>query len=164
MAVTTSEISKLIRGLSLVSDPEKEPEIIDKYLPPEVWTLVLVRLPVRTLLRLRCVCKAWCSIIDDPRFVSLHLTLFNNNSNNKNNESCRLLLVKWVQDSSIGKVSKSCLRVLGFTQGMLLMERWTTHRSCGSRVLLLKLWNPITRKSVKIPVPILIIRLFQLQI
>ncbi|XP_074265145.1 F-box/kelch-repeat protein At3g06240-like [Silene latifolia] len=46
-----------------------------KYLPPEVWTQIFAILPVKTLIRLRCVCKSWCSIIDDPDFINIHLEL-----------------------------------------------------------------------------------------
>ncbi|XP_074352945.1 F-box protein CPR1-like [Apium graveolens] len=34
---------------------------------------IIDRLPVRDLLRCRCVSKPWCSLIDSPRFVKAHL-------------------------------------------------------------------------------------------
>ncbi|KAL8096469.1 hypothetical protein AgCh_037435 [Apium graveolens] len=34
---------------------------------------ILDRLPVRDLLRFRCVSKPWCSLIDSPRFIRAHL-------------------------------------------------------------------------------------------
>ncbi|XP_059658429.1 putative F-box protein At3g52320 [Cornus florida] len=44
--------------------------------PPEIlWSslpLILKQFPVKTLLKLRCVSKVWCSIIDDPDFIRLH--------------------------------------------------------------------------------------------
>ncbi|GAB4855137.1 hypothetical protein Ancab_023767 [Ancistrocladus abbreviatus] len=50
------------------------------FVPSELWTQVFVRLPVKDLLKFRCVCKEWRSIIDSPNFVSLHLTHSKNNS------------------------------------------------------------------------------------
>ncbi|KAL3721379.1 hypothetical protein ACJRO7_033810 [Eucalyptus globulus] len=34
---------------------------------------ILKRLPVKSLLRFRCICQSWRSTIDSPRFVALHL-------------------------------------------------------------------------------------------
>ncbi|GAB4840844.1 hypothetical protein Ancab_021604 [Ancistrocladus abbreviatus] len=44
------------------------------YLPPELWIEILARLPAISLLKFRSVCKSWCSSIDDPNFVSMHIT------------------------------------------------------------------------------------------
>ncbi|KAM7505167.1 hypothetical protein LguiB_004071 [Lonicera macranthoides] len=32
----------------------------------------LLMLPVKCLLRFRCVCKAWCALIDNSRFIAKH--------------------------------------------------------------------------------------------
>ncbi|KAJ4714221.1 F-box protein [Melia azedarach] len=34
---------------------------------------ILSRLPVKSLLRLRCVCKSWCDLVKNPNFISKHL-------------------------------------------------------------------------------------------
>lgn len=34
---------------------------------------VLSRLPVKCLLRFRCVCKHWCAIFKNPSFISKHI-------------------------------------------------------------------------------------------
>ncbi|KAK9288918.1 hypothetical protein L1049_017389 [Liquidambar formosana] len=44
-------------------------------LPSEIIHEVLARLPVKTLLRFRCVCKLWRSFIADPHFIKKHLHL-----------------------------------------------------------------------------------------
>ncbi|GAA0175646.1 hypothetical protein LIER_41953 [Lithospermum erythrorhizon] len=42
-------------------------------LPDDVITDILSRLPVKPLLRFRCVCKPWLDLIDSPVFIKLHL-------------------------------------------------------------------------------------------
>ncbi|GMN36513.1 hypothetical protein TIFTF001_006095 [Ficus carica] len=42
-------------------------------LPWEIIIDILSRLPVKDLLRYRCVSKPWCSLIDGPDFINLHL-------------------------------------------------------------------------------------------
>jgi hypothetical protein len=54
------------------------------YLPDEVVVDILHRLPVKSLIRFRCVCKSWNSLIQTPAFIDSHLnqSIENNNSNN----------------------------------------------------------------------------------
>ncbi|XP_030462494.1 F-box/kelch-repeat protein At3g06240-like [Syzygium oleosum] len=46
----------------------------DPKLPDDVAVEILKRLPAKSLLRFRSVCRSWRSAIDDPRFVALHLS------------------------------------------------------------------------------------------
>ncbi|KAF8414203.1 hypothetical protein HHK36_002203 [Tetracentron sinense] len=41
--------------------------------PNEIIIDILSRLPAKSLLRLRCVSKTWCSIVRDPSIIKLHL-------------------------------------------------------------------------------------------
>ncbi|KAJ8427312.1 hypothetical protein Cgig2_006226 [Carnegiea gigantea] len=138
---------------------------IDKYyLPPEVWTLVLARLPVRTLLRMRCVCKSWLCIIDDPNFASWHLSLFNTTLKRPRyltlESERRLSTEKPTQQLHIRhfnvnkkrKFRKSAtipipgkFQVIGCARGLMLIERPRSHQ--------LELWNSSTRNSFVIPTP-----------
>lgn len=43
------------------------------YMPEEILTEVFVRLPIASLLRLRCVCKSLCSLISSPSFTTAHI-------------------------------------------------------------------------------------------
>lgn len=43
-------------------------------LPREIMDNIFSRLPVKLLLRFRCVSKLWCNIIDDPCLANMHRT------------------------------------------------------------------------------------------
>ncbi|VFR00473.1 unnamed protein product [Cuscuta campestris] len=43
------------------------------YLPPEVITLILSRLPAKSAVKCTAVCKSWYALIKDPSFISAHL-------------------------------------------------------------------------------------------
>uniref|UniRef100_A0A2N9I433 F-box domain-containing protein n=1 Tax=Fagus sylvatica TaxID=28930 RepID=A0A2N9I433_FAGSY len=53
------------------SVPAIDPE--PKALPKDVIIEILSRLPAKSLLRFKCVCKEWCSIIQDQVFIETHL-------------------------------------------------------------------------------------------
>lgn len=53
-------------------------------LPWEIIVDILFRLPVKDLLRYRSVAKSWCSLIDGPDFVKLHLD-HSKEANSENN-------------------------------------------------------------------------------
>ncbi|PIA31885.1 hypothetical protein AQUCO_04700027v1 [Aquilegia coerulea] len=44
-------------------------------LPSEITSLILVRLPAKSILQCRCVCKTWLFIIDNPHFAETHLSI-----------------------------------------------------------------------------------------
>ncbi|XP_042515312.1 F-box protein CPR1-like [Macadamia integrifolia] len=44
-----------------------------KNLPEDLIIDILSRLPVKSLLRFRCVSKPWCTLITDPSFIKMHL-------------------------------------------------------------------------------------------
>jgi hypothetical protein len=41
-------------------------------IPAKLVVEILCRLPPKSLMRFRCVCKSWNSVINDPSFISLH--------------------------------------------------------------------------------------------
>ncbi|GJZ30694.1 F-box associated domain containing protein [Tanacetum coccineum] len=59
-------------------EDDHRPKKIEKpisYLPSEIFLGILSRLPVKSLLRFKSVCKLWHSLISDPCFVKSHLSL-----------------------------------------------------------------------------------------
>ncbi|KAM7494469.1 hypothetical protein LguiB_029078 [Lonicera macranthoides] len=63
-------------------------------LTEDVVVQFLFMLPVKTLLRCRCVCKTWRTIIDNPNFITKHL-----NHANLNKTEC-ILVKRFIQQSS----------------------------------------------------------------
>ncbi|KAK4562249.1 hypothetical protein RGQ29_004923 [Quercus rubra] len=61
------------------------------HLPHDVVLNILVRLPVKSVLRFRCVSKTWDSSITTPSFISTHVNLNLNNNNNNNNSIAYLI-------------------------------------------------------------------------
>ncbi|XP_074290440.1 F-box/kelch-repeat protein At3g23880-like isoform X2 [Silene latifolia] len=131
-----------------------------KYLPLEIWTLILARMPGKTLLRFRSVCKPWCSIIDDPDFVHLHLQLCNTNNNSKN----KLFVAFEVPESNGGRRCLMTIRRADTFRktghNLTSSQYYGAPGSCNGLFLMsqlvdkkreLRLWNPSIRKSLLVP-------------
>ncbi|KAF6167271.1 hypothetical protein GIB67_043132 [Kingdonia uniflora] len=43
--------------------------------PPEIITNIVLRLPIKCLVQCRCVSKPWCSMIDEPHFAKMYLSV-----------------------------------------------------------------------------------------
>ncbi|XP_052295806.1 F-box protein At4g19940-like [Citrus sinensis] len=56
-----------------------------KILYEDVTIENLTRLPVKSLIRFKCICKFWCTLINSPSFISRHLK-------NYNDENARLFV------------------------------------------------------------------------
>ncbi|KAL8101639.1 hypothetical protein AgCh_033508 [Apium graveolens] len=72
---------KLNRPSSLSSSATHSTQPFKKTLPENLICEILFRVPVKSLIRFRCVSKSWLLRTHDPRFISMHLkhnTLCNN--------------------------------------------------------------------------------------
>ncbi|OEL15031.1 hypothetical protein BAE44_0023950 [Dichanthelium oligosanthes] len=54
---------------------EAQLAIVPTDLPEDIHTEILLRLPAKSVLRFRSVCKAWCRITTDPYFLAAHARL-----------------------------------------------------------------------------------------
>ncbi|AES65763.1 F-box protein interaction domain protein [Medicago truncatula] len=130
-------------------------EKMSVYLPEEVIKEILLRLPVKTLLRCRCVCKLWLSIISHPHFSTSHFQLAASPTHkimvfkaasaytqplsidfNDDDSSYRSLSLDFKPRPTFPEIIKGSCR--GF---LLLLNRY----DC------LYLWNPTTRLKQQIP-------------
>ncbi|XP_028793419.1 F-box/kelch-repeat protein At3g23880-like [Neltuma alba] len=130
------------------------------FLPKEIMTNILKRLPVKSLMRFRCVCKHWKDLFKTPSFVSDHLCHFSHQnpsvlffqSYGANPLQLRLLdcemQVRDVQKAPQFDSSPSMsVNIIGSCNGLLCVE--VLRRGITPKSLLL--WNPATRDVREVP-------------
>ncbi|MBA0749010.1 hypothetical protein Gogos_002977 [Gossypium gossypioides] len=125
--------------------------------PTDMIPNILCRLPVKTLLRFKCVSKPWGSLIDDSHFVRSHL-----HQSLKTNNNVELFLDNGaeIDDNAYAvdfdslnnlvqfprpftaEITKYRSRIIGSYNGLLAVY----HREEG-----IALWNPSTRKCHYLP-------------
>ncbi|KAL2935637.1 F-box/WD-40 repeat-containing protein 1 [Bienertia sinuspersici] len=69
------------------------------YLPEELLIEILSRLPVKSLLQFKIVCKSWYAIIESPSFISKHME--NYYSHNDNCGGCLIMQIEVTQAHEI---------------------------------------------------------------
>ncbi|XP_057436199.1 F-box/kelch-repeat protein At3g23880-like [Lotus japonicus] len=127
-------------------------------LPIDLIPLILVRLPVRSLLRFKCVCKSWRSLISDPEFGKSHFDLAGAPTHrlllkriNDGSEIQSLDLQASLHDDSavvnlkFPPYTAPFFQSLGSCRGFVLL----TKRLCPTNDLIL--WNPSTDAHREIP-------------
>ncbi|KAB1206041.1 F-box protein CPR30 [Morella rubra] len=112
---------------------------------------ILYQLPVKTLLRFRCVSKRWCSQIDGPDFVKRHLS---HSLATKSNLS--LILKDWYLYSADFDSLTTATELIPPLKVIWGISEF--FGSCDGLVALcnseedMALWNPSTRKYQRLPV------------
>ncbi|XP_074265336.1 F-box only protein 8-like [Silene latifolia] len=142
-----------------------------KYLPLDVWASIIVNLPVKTLLRFRCVCKSWCSIIDHPDFAYTNLKLRKIDSKKSKiialegfgyqggvlYQGARRCLLTVRQGDTLRKTahifeSSDRYYLVGRCNELLLLKRFVYPGDFNPGYEKeMRLWNPSIRKSLLIP-------------
>lgn len=119
---------------------------------------VLLHLPVKHLLRIRCVCKSWCSLIDSISFIKRHLQ-----RNIECNPDAHVIIRSCPRGDSffLADVHSLCdfpvVRIDDPVKTYLSGAEFLG--SCNGLVCLLRnnndilLWNPATRKCRELPLP-----------
>ncbi|XBI76829.1 hypothetical protein VPH35_070022 [Triticum aestivum] len=133
---------------------------------------ILVRLPVKSLLHLSCVCKAWrTTISDDPSFSQAHLRRLHQ----QNKKPCSLLIAPritveaaepWMISHEISapglylweESKPDVATLLHGTSSFPTEDEWARHRfaHCDGLVMLptedtVRVLNPVTRQVVVLP-------------
>lgn len=126
-------------------------------LPDDIVVAILLRLPVRSLLQFRCVCKSWKTLISDPQFAENQLQLFTVNptiahqhlSSSTVTRTCKIVSfpVKPLfanPSSPVAPISVDMngrYHILGSCNGLLCLYEFQL--GC------VRLWNPSTRLMSK---------------
>ncbi|KAK6133788.1 hypothetical protein DH2020_032499 [Rehmannia glutinosa] len=150
--------SKKIKTTHQIETPE-DGETLN--LPPEIIMEILSRLPVKSLLKFRCVSKSWLSLISSSQFIKTHLK---NSTNNAILSSHRLVLTICNPHFDLKLCS---VQSLMFEHLTLVSDvdypKKNPHRavwivgSCNGLICIaidendMFLWNPSTRTSKKLP-------------
>ncbi|CAA3027580.1 F-box kelch-repeat At3g23880-like [Olea europaea subsp. europaea] len=140
------------------------------YLPEEVWIDIFTRLQVKSLLRIRSVCKFFHRIINNPSFISDHIT---------STKRTRIPLVRYLtgrkrierkehylllpddmdnmQELDFPFKSKSFkhFRIVGSCNGLICLSDSKGSYLCkGDSAYGIILWNPSIKKYLTLPKPL----------
>ncbi|KAK7295588.1 hypothetical protein RJT34_18498 [Clitoria ternatea] len=144
------------RKRSTMNEKNQRKKRVTPFLPDELIESILLRLPVRSLLRFKSVCKSWLSLISNPQFAESHFDLAASPTN-------RHLLWSWAAANPFVSIDKdaspdddsaivtllpphpSC--VLGSCRGFLLLH----HQRADFDLIV---WNPSTGAHKSIPRPV----------
>ncbi|KAE8021744.1 hypothetical protein FH972_007609 [Carpinus fangiana] len=137
-------------------------------LPEDLSMEILSRLPVKSLMRCKCVSKSWYALVTNPSFITKHLKI----SHNLNRGAAILRLGGGLDQLSLSTLSNETLEVSGDVDlsqwfqdevsmvsmfgpcnGILclsvyLRKKRDGHSDFESRLVL---WNPATRESKTLP-------------
>ncbi|KAI5661939.1 hypothetical protein M9H77_21262 [Catharanthus roseus] len=141
------------------------------FLPQELVTHILTRVPAKSLMRFRCVSKSWKSLISSPHFVSMHtheaflskpptpaprfllrhyckgqkVEIY---SLHQNNETFDVEEEEIKISFPFRGLARFYFRIVGYCNGLLCLSDDLFGYSN-----LLMLWNPVIRRKLILPLP-----------
>ncbi|XP_059645936.1 F-box protein CPR1-like [Cornus florida] len=120
-------------------------------IPVEVIADILSRLPVKSLLRFRCVLKSWCALIDSPSFIKSHL---NRSIKTNTNHSFifRIENLYSIDLDSLDHAVRLDNPIKNEEETELVVSLDGLVILCNPFYNEVILWNPSTRKHRKLPV------------
>ncbi|KAK6792911.1 hypothetical protein RDI58_011992 [Solanum bulbocastanum] len=112
--------------------------------PKDIVNEILLRCPIKSLLRFKCACKNWNALIKTPKFIQQHLKknrsplqLLIYNTADVLDDSCPMTLIS--EENS--QTFLGMKYVIGYVDGLFLMEGQINRATCCA------LWNPATREQ-----------------
>ncbi|XP_027127388.1 F-box protein At3g07870-like [Coffea arabica] len=138
-------------------------------IPQEILIEILIRLPVKSLIRFILVSKTWQCLITSPNFIFTHLKKIQNQPNKKHslllcrhysrNDQTEHYSLHPDNDDFVHKSSKirfplkskvGCYRIVGCCNGLVCLcdDMFGTFR-----LKPIILWNPSVQKSIELPLP-----------
>lgn len=131
-------------------------------LPFELITEILLRLPVKSILKFRCVSKSWLTLTFSSRFIKAHLKVSAENQDSTRHKLILLDLshtaLKSCSLQSFLDAPSADIATNISPPEELVKRSFCLVGSCDGLICLevkydLYLWNPCTRKSKKLPRP-----------
>ncbi|KAK2427632.1 F-box/kelch-repeat protein [Trifolium repens] len=138
--------------------------MLREFIPDELITEVLLFLPVKSLLRLKCRNKSWKTLISNPAFIKLHLKRSSRNKHlalfsQLHQTSCNFRVAPFplhrLLENTSGTITipyfrinedRVCLSVVGSYNGLFcLVGFYSTPKYINNKKFLFYLWNPATR-------------------
>uniref|UniRef100_K4CQ42 F-box domain-containing protein n=1 Tax=Solanum lycopersicum TaxID=4081 RepID=K4CQ42_SOLLC len=154
--------NQICKGKSPSNDQMEIHQVPTIHFQEEIMMDILRRLPMRSILRFKCVSKFWKSLIDDPYFKRTHYIHNRDNQNSKKVLIAESLLTKddtfsfytsslsMVEDKQKLDWPTSCnpmdTRIFCSCDGLVLIRVCS---EMGYEELFL--WNPSTRESILLP-------------
>ncbi|XP_043700373.1 F-box protein CPR1-like [Telopea speciosissima] len=135
----------------------KVEEMANKNLPEVIIADILSRLPVKSLLRFRCICKLWCALIIDPDFIKMHLNrslanniyltfIFSDTSLYSIDLNASKELQVLVKVDHHPKFVNYATEIVGSCNGLLCLHNTDEEEED------ILLWNPSTKRHHKLPI------------
>ncbi|XP_057801977.1 F-box/kelch-repeat protein At3g23880-like [Salvia miltiorrhiza] len=113
------------------------------HLPQELTEVILSSLPVKSLLRFRCVSKSWRSSIDSEKFIKTHLQKSSKNVSLTHHRLITSNVVDSDNPASPFLLLEDSVHIVGCCNGLVCCCIFKEGRFF--------LWNPATRISKKLP-------------
>ncbi|KAK6269135.1 hypothetical protein QUC31_013295, partial [Theobroma cacao] len=141
-----------VHSLSILREvrPDLENQNMMGNLPLDLIADILSRLPVKYVLRLRCVSKAWRSLIGDPDFIKLHLR------HSLESRTNHTLILKssdlYAADlACLGPFAKLEHPLMSYNHGVKILGSCNGLLCIRNIVEDMAIWNPYTRKHQVLP-------------